>query len=104
VLGHYVRERGALTLPDAVRKMTSLAAAHVGLPGRGTIAPGFFADLVLFDPATIADRSTPEQPQTQSVGVRTVWVNGTVVFDGGAITGRHPGRAIRRPTADGKRP
>jgi N-acyl-D-amino-acid deacylase len=96
VLGRYVREQRALTLPEAVRKMTSLAAANVGLANRGAIAPGAYADLVLFDPATIADRATTAQPQLTSTGIETVWVNGEIVFGGGSTTGAHPGRVLAR--------
>jgi N-acyl-D-amino-acid deacylase len=104
VLGVYVRERGVLSLAEAVRKMTSLAAEHVGLEGRGRIAPGFAADLVLFDPATVRDVSTPAAPHELSTGIRTVWVNGEPVWDEGRPTGRYPGRVLRRaPTAEGAR-
>jgi N-acyl-D-amino-acid deacylase len=96
VLGRYVREERALPLEDAVRKMTGLAAAHVGLVDRGTIALGRPADLVLFDPATVADRATVTEPHAPSVGIRTVWVNGEVVYEDGRVTGRHPGRVLRR--------
>jgi N-acyl-D-amino-acid deacylase len=96
VLGRYVREQRVVSLPEAVRKMTSLGAAHVGIPDRGRIAPGHFADLVLFDPATVIDRATPTAPRETAVGIRTVWVNGEIVYDGGTPTGRHPGRVIRR--------
>lgn len=95
-LGHYVRERGIMTLPEAIRRATALAAAHVGITDRGRIAPGQRADLVLFDPATIGDRATPDAPHALSVGISTVWVNGEVVFAQGATTGRHPGTVIRR--------
>jgi N-acyl-D-amino-acid deacylase len=96
VLGRYVRERKVIPLEEAVRKMTSLAAANVGIADRGLIAPGRHADLVLFDPKTVLDRATPTAPQRPSVGIETVWVNGEVVYDGGKTTGRHPGRVIRR--------
>jgi N-acyl-D-amino-acid deacylase len=95
VLRRYVREEGVLTLAEAVRKMTSLSAAHVGIRDRGRIAPGYFADLVLFDPRTISDQATPTAPRERSVGIQTVWVNGQVVYDGGAVTGRYPGRVLR---------
>ena len=98
VLGRYVREQRVLTLEEAVRKMTSLAAANVGVPDRGVIRPGMWADLVLFDPATVADNATIKQPHALSSGIRTVWVNGEVVFTGGRSTGAHPGRALRRAT------
>ena len=96
VAGLFTREKGLFSLEEAVRKMTSLAAANVGLQGRGLIQPGMAADLVLFDPATIADRATFEAPQATAVGVRYVWVNGEVVFEGGAPTSRYPGQALRR--------
>jgi N-acyl-D-amino-acid deacylase len=99
VLGRYVREQGVISLPEAVRKMTSLSAAHVGIVDRGRIAPGYFADLVLFDPAAVLDRATPTAPRELSVGIRTVWTNGEVVYEGGAPTGRRPGRVVRRATA-----
>jgi len=95
VLGTYVRERGVLPLEEAVRKMTSLAAANAGLKERGTIAPGQFADLVLFDPSTVADRATTADPQAVSAGIRSVWVNGVLVFANGAATGDRPGRVLR---------
>ncbi len=96
VLGHYVRDRHVLTLEEAVRRMTGLAADHVGIPDRGRIVPGDWADLVLFDPRTIADRATMEDPHAVSDGVRTVWVNGEVVFRDGKTTGAFPGRVLRR--------
>jgi N-acyl-D-amino-acid deacylase len=95
-LGVYVRERNVMPLEEAVRRMTSLAAAHVGIRDRGRIAPGMFADLVLFDPATVIDRATPQQPHVPSVGISRVWVNGQEVFANGATTAARPGRPIRR--------
>jgi len=73
-----------------------LAAANVGIPNRGRIAPGFFADLVLLDTMALADRATPANPHLTSTGVRAVWVNGVLVYDG-AATGAFPGRVIRAP-------
>jgi N-acyl-D-amino-acid deacylase len=102
VLGRYVREQGVLTLPEAVRKMTSLSAAHVGIVNRGRIAPGYFADLVLFDPTTVIDRATPAAPREVAVGIRTLWVNGQVVYESGAVTGRYPGRVVRRVGEGGR--
>jgi N-acyl-D-amino-acid deacylase len=96
VLGRYVREQGIVSLAEAVRKMTSLSAAHVGIRDRGRIAPGYFADLVLFDPATVLDRATPTAPRETAVGIHRVWVNGEVVYDGRRVTGRYPGRVVRR--------
>jgi N-acyl-D-amino-acid deacylase len=98
VLGPFVRDRKLFRLEEAVRKMSSLAAANVGLEGRGLIAPGYFADLVLFDPEVVADRSDFGHAQAQAVGIRTVWVNGQIVFENGRTTGVHSGRALRRDT------
>ncbi len=97
VLRVYVRERRLLTLEEAVRKMTGLAAASLGIADRGTIRPGAYADLVLFDPATVADRSTFEDPAALSVGIEKVWVNGVAVWEGGKPSGAHPGRGVKRP-------
>ena len=96
VLGDLVRERGVLALEEAVRKMTSLAAAHMGLPERGRIEPGAFADLVLFDAARVEARATPTDPHATAAGIERVWVNGVEVYREGAVTGEHPGRVLRR--------
>ncbi len=96
VLGRYVRERGILTLAQAIHRSTALAADHMGLTGRGRIAPGQAADLVLFDPATVLDHATPAEPQAVSVGIARVWVNGVAVFAEGGTTGARPGRVLRR--------
>ena len=97
VLRVYVRERKLLSLEEAIRKMTSLSAANVGIADRGVIRPGAFADLVLLDPATVADRSTFEDPSALSVGIEKVWVNGITVWEDGRATGAYPGKGIRRP-------
>ena len=97
VLRVYVRERKLLTLEEAIRKMTSLSAANVGIADRGVIRPGAFADLVLLDPATVADRSTFEDPAALSVGIDRVWVNGVAVWADGEATGAYPGKGVRRP-------
>ena len=97
VLGPYVRDRKLFSVEEAVRKMTSLAASNVGLLERGIIAPGYFADLVLFDAATVTDHASFDTPQAPATGIHTVWVNGAVVFDAAKPTGRYPGRALRRP-------
>ena len=76
--------------------MTSLAAANVGIADRGAIAPGKYADLVLFDPRTVIDRATTASPHALSEGIATVWVNGEVVFTNGSTTGKHPGKVLRR--------
>jgi N-acyl-D-amino-acid deacylase len=91
----YVRDRQLLSLEEAVRRATSLAAHNVGIVNRGRIVPGFFADLVLLDTAMLADRATPSDPHLTSSGVSAVWVNGVLVYHG-APTGALPGRVIRR--------
>jgi len=96
VLRLYVRETRALSLEAAIEKMTRLAALHVGLRDRGVIREGAFADLVLFDPATVADRSTPQEPHLAAAGILGVWVNGVQVYDQGKATGALPGRVLRR--------
>ena len=95
-LGRYVRERKVMSLEEAVHRMTALAADHMGIKSRGRIAAGMFADLVLFDPATVIDRATPTEPHLTSVGIARVWVNGIEVFTDGRTTGARPGRAITR--------
>ena len=94
VLGRFVRERQWLTLEDAIRKMTSLPAARLKLTDRGVIKAGAWADLVLFDPATVIDNSTFNEPFTLSTGIRNVWVNGTLVWDEPRTTGARPGQVI----------
>ena len=96
VLRVYVREKKLLTLEQAVHKMTSLAAQHMGFRDRGEIRVGAAADLILFDPQTVSDRATYEKPHEQSVGIARVWVNGTQVFEDGKASGAHPGVALRR--------
>jgi N-acyl-D-aspartate/D-glutamate deacylase len=96
VLGVYVHQRGLLGLEDAVRKMTSLSAAKLGLQDRGLLRPGCFADLTLFDPGRVIDRSTYEKPFQYSEGIEFVIVNGEVVLDRGQHTGARPGRVLRR--------
>ena len=96
VAGPFVRDKKLFSLEEAVRKMTSLAAANVGIASRGRIAPGYFADLVLFDAAQIADRADFGKAQAQAVGIRTVWVNGKIVLQDGKTTGTFSGRPIKR--------
>jgi N-acyl-D-amino-acid deacylase len=96
VLGHYVRDVKLFALEEAVRRMTALPAAQFGLKDRGTLRPGAFADLVLFDPATIADTATFEKPKAPAAGISLVMVNGRAVWSDGAATGNRPGRALRR--------
>jgi N-acyl-D-amino-acid deacylase len=100
VLGRYVREHKTLTLPEALRKMTSLPASRLGLADRGTIAAGKKADLVVFDPATIIDRADFARPHQLAEGVRHLVVNGQIVLLDGTHTGAKPGRVLRhRPAA-----
>jgi N-acyl-D-amino-acid deacylase len=99
LLARYVREDSALSLEEAVRKLTSLPADTYGLADRGRLDPGGFADLVVFDPATITDRATFERPHQYATGVRHVVVNGAVVLQDGEHTGATPGRALRRSRA-----
>jgi N-acyl-D-amino-acid deacylase len=96
LLGRYVRERGALGLEEAVRHATSLGAENAGIRDRGRLEVGGYADLVLFDPASVIDRATPEDPHALSEGIRGVWVNGRQVFDGTRATGERPGQVLRR--------
>jgi N-acyl-D-amino-acid deacylase len=96
-LGHYVRERGVLSLEEGIRRITSQSARQAGIADRGAISPGHYADLVLFDPARVAARATYEHPLLPSVGISRVWVNGVLVLDEGRVTGQRPGAVIRRP-------
>lgn len=96
VLGLYVREQKWLTLSDAVRKMTAMPAARLGLKDRGTLEVGMKADLVLFDPATVIDHSTFEQPRALATGISKVWVNGGLVWTGTAAGPERPGRVLAR--------
>jgi N-acyl-D-amino-acid deacylase len=97
ILGKYVRDEKVLTLEDAIRKMTSAVAARLSIRDRGLLQEGFRADIVIFDPATIADRATFETPHRTSVGVREVYVNGVAVVLEGKPTGALPGRIVRGP-------
>jgi N-acyl-D-amino-acid deacylase len=95
ILGHYVREQKLLPLPQAIHKMTGMPAAQLGLADRGRIAPGYVADLVVFDPATVIDRSTVDQPLAPPLGIPAVMVGGQWVVQDGAVTGRRPGGVLR---------
>jgi N-acyl-D-aspartate/D-glutamate deacylase/CubicO group peptidase (beta-lactamase class C family) len=95
VLGHYVREQQVLTLPDAVRKMTSLPASILGLDDRGQLKAGFAADVVVFDPGRVRETNSFEKPKSYAEGVPYVIVNGVVVIDNGQHTGATPGKALR---------
>jgi len=94
VLGHYVRDEHVLTLEDAVRKMTSLPAQILRLKDRGLVREGYWADIVVFDPATVADRGTYERPAQYPVGISDVLVNGVAVVRAGEHTGAKPGMTI----------
>jgi N-acyl-D-amino-acid deacylase len=100
VFARYVRERKVLSMEEAIAKMTGRSAAQAGLGDRGVIGVGRKADLTLFDPATIADRATKQDPTLFSVGVRYVLVNGQIVLDDGAMTGARPGRGLRRTNTE----
>jgi len=99
VLGLYVREKHWLTLPEAIRKMTSLPAQRLGWKDRGILQKGAVADLVLFDPATVSDRSTFADPTALSTGIEKVFVNGVLVWASGKPTGARPGIVIGRKGA-----
>ena len=98
VLGKYTREEGVLSLPEAVRKLTSLPASNLRLARRGTLTPGYYADVVVFDPATITDHATFDRPHQYATGVRQVFVNGVQVIRDGEHTGLTPGRVVKRGT------
>jgi dihydroorotase/N-acyl-D-amino-acid deacylase len=104
VLGRYVRDRKLFTLEEAVRKMTSLPAQRLGVALRGRIQEGAFADIVIFDPVTIADRGTFQSPHQYPTGISLVIVNGIPVVDGDSITPARPGRVLRRGRDGGLSP
>jgi N-acyl-D-amino-acid deacylase len=97
VLGRYVREEGALTLAEAVRKLSALPAENLGLRRRGQILPGHYADIAVFDPVTVTDHATFEEPHQYSTGMVHVFVNGVRVLEEGQHTGATPGRVVRGP-------
>ena len=99
VLGKYVREEKVLTLPEAIRKMTSMNAEKVGITDRGLLKEGWKADITIFDPRTVRDEATFENPHQYATGIEYVIVNGRVVLDEGEHTGAKPGRVIRGPGA-----
>lgn len=101
VLGRYVRERGVLTWEEAIRKMTSLPARIIGTNDRGRLETSMIADITVFDPKTVIDHATYEQPTLRSEGIRYVIVNGQVALDNGRTTGVQAGRALRRARAGG---
>lgn len=93
-LGRYARDLGLLSLEDAVRRMTSMPAARLGLTDRGRLAPGYAADLVLFRPGSVADRATYDEPTTRSAGIAGVWTNGVRVVDEKGVTGMRGGAVL----------
>ncbi len=97
LLGKYVRDEKVIPLEDAIRKLTSLPASNLKVQKRGTLTPGYYADVVVFDPATIQDHATFEKPHQYSTGVQHVFVNGVQVLDKGEHTGAKPGRVVRGP-------
>jgi N-acyl-D-amino-acid deacylase len=97
LLGKYVREEKVISLEEAIRRLTTLPAGNLGLDRRGKLEPGMFADVVVFDPATIADKATFEEPHQYAVGMRHVLVNGVPVLRDGEHTGATPGRALWGP-------
>jgi N-acyl-D-amino-acid deacylase len=94
VLGVYVREKGVITLEDAVRKMTSFPASRLGLGDRGVLCAGMKADMAVFDPVRVRDMATYDRPHQYAVGFEYVLVNGQVVYEGGAMTAARPGRVL----------
>lgn len=97
LLGKYARDEHVIPLEEAVRKLTSLPASTLRIKERGRLAPGYFADVVVFDPRTIAEHATYEKPHQYSTGVLHVWVNGVRVLENGNHTGATPGRVVRGP-------
>ena len=97
ILGHYVRERGVITLEEAVKKMSSQSARRLGIHDRGLITEGYFADVAVFDAEEIIDRASFEQPHQYATGMKFVLVNGEVVVENGVHTGRRPGRILHGP-------
>lgn len=101
-LGHYVRERRVMPLEEAVRRLTSMPAQSIAITERGTLREGYYADVVVFDPATIADHATFAAPHAYATGVRDVFVNGEQVLRDGEHTGATPGRVVRGPGWTGR--
>lgn len=97
LLGYYVRDQHATTLQDAIRRLTSLPATNLAIKQRGWLKPGFYADVVIFDPATIRDNATYDKPQRLASGVEDVFINGVQVLKNGTHTGATPGRFVRGP-------
>jgi N-acyl-D-amino-acid deacylase len=101
LLGKYVRDERVVPLEEAIRRLTSLPAENLGLVGRGLLEPGYFADVVVFDPDRIQDHATYDEPHRYATGVEHVAVNGTLVLRDGEHTAALPGRVVRGPGASG---
>ena len=101
LLGRYVREEGVISVAEAVRKLTSLPADNLGLRRRGRLQVGYFADVVVFDPATVTDHATFQEPHQYASGMVHVFVNGEPVLRDGEPTGAKPGRVVRGPGWEG---
>ena len=101
LLGRYVRDENLISLEEAIRRLTSIPAANIGILDRGELREGFYADIVVFDPETISDNATFEDPHQYATGVRHVFVNGEQVLENGTHTGAMPGRVVRGPGWDG---
>lgn len=99
LLGKYVRDEQVISLEEAIHKLTQLSAQKLGIQNRGLLAPGYFADVVVFDPATIQDQATFAEPHQYATGVQHVWVNGQQVLHDGAATEARPGRFVKGPGA-----
>jgi N-acyl-D-amino-acid deacylase len=95
VLAEYVRKDRVAQLPDAIRRLSSLPATNLGVRQRGTLKPGYYADVVVFDPAKIQDHATFEKPKQLATGVDDVFINGVQVWRNGSHTGAKPGRFVR---------
>jgi N-acyl-D-amino-acid deacylase len=95
VLGKYVREEKLITMEEAIRRLTGFPASNLGIKNRGNLKPGYFADVVVFDPEVIEDKATFEKPLQFAVGVEEVFVNGVQVLSGGDHTGEYPGRFVK---------
>ena len=104
LLGKYVREEKLISLKEAIRRLTSLPARNLGIKRRGALKPGYFADVVIFDPKSIRDHATYDNPHQYSTGVTDVFVNGEHVLRQGEHTGATPGRVIRGPGWMGRTP
>ena len=103
LLGRYVRDRGVISLQEAIRKLTALPAGNLGIADRGHLVPGYYADIAVFDAATIMDHATYEDPHQYATGMVHVFVNGGHVLRAGEHTGALPGQVVRGPGWNGQR-